>query len=59
MALATINIAFRGDINGVELDEVRRGTVGWDSENLEVGLAYVWFRDQLIVVLRIGKVRVP
>ena len=43
MALITINIAFRGDINGVELDEVRRGAVGWDFENLEVGLADRWF----------------
>ena len=43
MALATINIAFRGDINGVELDEMRRGTVGWDFENLDVGLADAWF----------------
>ena len=39
MALATVNTALRGDVNGVELDEVRWGSVGWDFENLEVGLA--------------------
>ena len=43
MALATINIAFRSDINGVEPDEVRRGSVGWDIENLEIGLSDGWF----------------
>ena len=42
MALATINIALRGDVNGVELDEVRWGSVGLDFENLEVGLADGW-----------------
>ena len=39
MALKTVYIALRGDINSVELDEVRWGSVGWDFENLKVGLA--------------------
>ena len=45
MALTTVNVALRGDINGVELDEMRWGFVGWDFENLEVGLADDWFAN--------------
>ena len=29
-------------LDGVELDEVRWGAVGWDPEDLEVGLADGW-----------------
>ena len=45
MALTTVNVTLRGDVNGIELDEMWWGSVGWDFENLEVGLADGWFAN--------------
>lgn len=40
------------DVDGVELNEVWLGSLGWDFENLEVGLADGWLADPPFVELR-------
>ena len=39
---AAVYILFGEDVDGVEVDEVRGGAVGGDSEDAEVGLADGW-----------------
>ena len=44
-----VNVALRGNVDGVDSDEVRRRSIPWDSEDSEIRLADVWLAREKIV----------
>lgn len=44
-----VDVTLGGNVDGVDLDEVRARSVGWDSEDLDIILTDGWFAREPIV----------